>query len=216
MEANLAIETGKLVDLSEQQLVSCMENPLQCGGTGGCEGATQWLGFEYAVNNGMTTQDSYPYTGSDSTCNQGKIKKVAKFAGFSRLPTNDYDALLTAVATKGPIAVSVAADAWSFYDSGIYNGNCGTTINHAVTAVGYGTDPKHGNYWIIRNSWGESWGESGHIRIAREKSAADVKCGVDKHPEQGSGCKGGPTEITVCGLCGIYSDSSYIYGGSLQ
>ena len=115
------------------------------------------------------------------------------------------------------MAVSVAADQWSFYESGIFDGDgdCGYVINHAVTAVGYGTDKNGNNYWIVRNSWGESWGENGYIRVAREKSAAEVKCGIDKDPSSGSGCEGGPSEIKVCGVCGILSDSSYPVGANI-
>lgn len=84
-----------------------------------------------------------------------------------------------------------------------------------MTAIGYGSDPDLGNYWLIRNSWSESWGESGYMRLAREESAEDVKCENDTNPSSGSGCEGGPETIQVCGLCGVYSDSSYPTGGKL-
>ena len=65
--------------------------------------------------------------------------------------------------------------------------------------VGYGTEQR-GDYWIVRNSWGPAWGEKGFIRVARQ---LQPPCGMDKHPEQGIGCKGGPSEVKVCGTCGI-------------
>jgi len=215
LESHIAIQTGKLFDFSEQQLVSCAPNPNQCGGTGGCEGSTQWLAFDYAKTAGITTTASWPYHARDDACDTTKITKVATIVGYVRLPTNDYNSLLTAVATQGPIAISVAATEWQFYSDGVYNGDCGAEINHAVTLVGYGTDANDGDYWIIRNSWSSGWGEGGYMRVAKEKSAADVKCEIDYNPASGSGCKGGPDQIEVCGICGMYSDSSYPTGGKL-
>ena len=125
---------------------------------------------------------------------------------------------MQAAVDMGPITVAVDAEsaAFKFYKSGIFyrTDKCGTDLNHAITLVGYnstGTRP----YWIVRNSWGESWGEKGYIRVSREKSSADVKCGIDKDPASGSGCEGGPSEIKVCGVCGILSDSSYPVGANI-
>jgi len=143
--------------------------------------------------------------------------KVATIEDFVKLPENDYNALINAVNTQGPIAISVAASQWFSYDSGVYNdyAGCGTEIDHAVVLVGYGVDPQYGPYWLVRNSWSENWGEEGYIRIAREASATDVKCDIDYNPSQGDGCSGGPSQITVCGYCGILSDSSYPTGGKV-
>lgn len=131
---------GKLFDLAPQEYVSCMANPKQCGGTGGCEGATQWLLFDYAQKNGITLESSYPYTMRDTKCDKSKIKPVAGIEGYVRLPTNDYDALMAAL-QLGPVAISVSAS-WSAYESGIFDDveACGTTIDHGVVAVGYGTE----------------------------------------------------------------------------
>lgn len=215
LESHIAIQSGKLLEFSEQQLVDCVQNPQHCGGSGGCQGATQPLGFEYVKNaGGVINRSEYQYTARDGTCKAAEHSKIATIEGHTNLPTNDYNALLETIATKGPVSISVAATAWQFYDSGIYNGNCGATINHAVVLVGYGEE--NGNkFWIIRNSWGTGWGEHGHIRVKREDSAADVKCQTDYNPGDGSGCEGGPSQITVCGICGMYSDSSIPFGGKL-
>jgi len=161
----------------------------------------------------LMLQSVYPYAGRDSACDASKVgQKSIVTDGFVQLPINDYNALMNAVTNIGPVAISVDATNFHLYKSGVFNGikgKCGSTINHAVTAVGYGTDAKLGNYWIVRNSWAKSFGEQGYIRIAREKSAADVTCEIDYSPASGSGCDGGPTEITVCGMCGMYADSSY-------
>jgi len=84
---------------------------------------------------------------------------------------NDYDALLHAVATVGPMVVNVDAAAWKSYESGVFNGcdySSNIDINHVVVLDGYGSDPVLGDYWLIRNSWGTSYGENGYIRLARE------------------------------------------------
>jgi cathepsin L len=215
LESHIALQTGKLLSFSEQQLVDCAENPQHCGGTGGCSGSTQWLAFNYTQNNGIVSQKDYPYREADQKCVASNKNRVASIEGFVRLPENDYNSLITALATTGPVAISVAASEWQFYSRGVYNGNCGTEIDHAVTAVGYGVDPRYGPYWLIRNSWSEYWGEKGYIRIMREASAADVECDIDYNPSAGSACEGGPKEITVCGFCGILSDSSIPVGGKL-
>ena len=215
LESHVAIQTGKLLAMSEQQLVDCVQNPQHCGGTGGCEGATEELGFDYVHKaGGIIARDNYKYTAVDGTCKDTKNPKIASIEGFTQLKTNDYDALMVALANQGPVSISVAASAWSFYSSGIFSQNCGTDINHAVVAVGYGVE-KGKKFWIVRNSWGTGWGENGYIRIMRENSAKDVKCAVDYNPADGSGCDGGPSQITVCGECGMYADSSMPFGGKL-
>mmetsp|Transcript_72891 Transcript_72891/g.115007 ORF Transcript_72891/g.115007 Transcript_72891/m.115007 type:complete len:107 (-) Transcript_72891:75-395(-) len=75
--------------------------------------------------------------------------------------------------------------------------------------MGYGHDPNlNEDYWLIRNSWGANWGEMGYIRLFRHADA-QAWCGTDYSPEEGNGCSGGPSQVPVCGMCGILSDSSY-------
>lgn len=215
LESHVAIETGKLLELSPQQLVSCAPNPDSCGGTGGCEGSVQWLGFNYTINQGgLGLETDYPYNGRDGTCTEG-IKPAAGITGYVRLPANDYTALMNAVATIGPIAISVDAG-WQAYSGGVWNcakgGTCGTTIDHAVVLVGYGTDAKGGDYYLVRNSWGERWGEDGYIRLHRSDDDSN-NCGTDKNPADGTTCKPYPKTQEVCGISGILSDSSYPTGG---
>lgn len=89
--------------------------------------------------------------------------------------------------------------------------DCGADLNHAVQLVGYGTDKETGlDYFLVRNSWGEAWGEEGYIRLARSD-----KCAVDKTPLDGTGCEGGPEKLTVCGTCGMLFSSSYPVGAFL-
>lgn len=91
------------------------------------------------------------------------------------------------------------------YESGIFDG-CGkdAIIDHAVTAMGYGEE--NGNkFWLIQNSWGDDWGEAGHIRLHRHD--ADEYCGMNTKPELGVACKGDTDPVPVCGMCGVLFDS---------
>jgi len=212
LESHLAIATGSPAPkLSAQQIVSCAPNPDQCGGTGGCQGSIQTLGFNYTSTAGITTEADYPYSGRTGTCQQSKIKAVAKNDGFIKLKVNDYASLASAVATKGPVAISLAAGSfgWQLYGGGILT-SCDCDMDHAVQLVGYGTDSGKG-YWLVRNSWGGGWGESGYIRIQRFGEGKEPTC-TDKTPGDGEACKGDTKPRTYGGLCGIMGSSSYPTG----
>jgi len=214
VESSLAIATGNLSILSPQNVVSCTPNPDHCGGTGGCNGAIAELGFDYIKGSGIATEANWPYKATTGTCNEAQHTKVATVTGCVKLAENNYTDLLTAVATIGPIAVSVDAKKWNSYTKGIYNG-CDTEvdydIDHAVQLVGYGTENGTA-YWIVRNSWGPNWGEAGYIRLLRHTDGSSQWCKQDITPSDGSGCDGGPATVTVCGECGIWYDSSYPTG----
>lgn len=216
IESMYFLKTGSLVELSEQQIASCTSNPLDCGGTGGCEGGTAEVAFQSIITvGGIASEWTYPYisyNGTDYACRLNSshftFSPVAKLRSYVKLPTNDQNALMQAVATIGPIAISVDASAWSFYETGVFSG-CNMKspdIDHAVQLVGYGTDSKLGDYWIVRNSWTPTWGEAGFIRIQR---TANPVCGVDPTPGDGTACKPYPANVTVCGMCGMLSDSAY-------
>jgi len=193
-------------------MVSCTPNPQHCGGTGGCAGATSELGYQYVVDKSISSEKDYPYRAQTGRCDETK-PKVVKASGFVKLPENNYTALVTAIATIGPMAVSVDAGPWMSYSSGVFSG-CGThvDINHAVQAVGYGTAAGK-DYWIVRNSWGAFWGESGYIRLLRHSDGDMSKwCNIDHNPADGTGCDGGPPQVTACGSCGIWYDTSYATG----
>jgi len=212
LESHYAIATGEAAPvLSPQQIVSCAPNPDHCGGTGGCAGSTQPLAFNYTETAGITTEADYPYAGSTGTCQSTKIKPVAQNTGYVQLPTNNYTDLITAVATKGPVAISVAAGGmgWQLYFGGIMSGSNNYDMDHAVQLVGYGTDNGK-DYWLVRNSWG-SWGEKGYIRLARFGEGKEP-CGTDKTPQDGDACAGDTKSRTYCGECGIMSASAYPTG----
>jgi cathepsin L len=225
IESHLAISTGKLFDLSTQQIATCTPNPNQCGGQGNCAGATAELAFEYMTNSaGLYDEFQYPYTeyyGQEAQCvlPTNTVPK-AKISGYVKLQENNYAQLLNAVANYGPIAVSVDASSWHSYSSGIFNGcnQLNPDINHAVVLMGYGTDEQtNQDYWLIRNSWSASWGESGYIRLLRRRRTNNLgeeeeNCGLDVTPQDGTACSGQTQPVKVCGTCGILYDSSYPTG----
>lgn len=211
--------------LSAQDLISCTKNPDNCGGTGGCDGATEPLAFAEVKKNGIPFEKQYPLTSDKGepfwgdTCNKELIGSNRVFIDdWVVLPENDHYALMNALFLKGPVSVSVAASSWFAYESGVFDG-CNDdqgepdfVSNHAVLAMGYGKDRESGySYWLLKNTWGEDWGEKGFIRLKRSKSAAESQqtCGWDAHPEDGSGCDGGPPSVWVCGHCAVLYDSSY-------
>jgi cathepsin L len=219
IESSVFLNTGKMPILSPQNIVSCTPNPQHCGGTGGCDGATPELAFNYTKSKNIASEQDYPYQARTGTCKEGK--KTATVDGYVKLGENDYNDLVQAVANVGPIAVSVDANSWGSYSSGVFTG-CpkaprNVIIDHAVQLVGYGTDATRKlDYWIVRNSWGGSWGEKGYIRMEKHSDGDKSKwCAIDNRPQDGSGCDGGPPQVTVCGSCGIWYDNSYATGGKL-
>jgi len=202
--------------LSPQQLVNCVPNPKHCGGTGGCSGATPEVGYDYLASCGGQTKESlYPYTARDGPCKFDKTRTppAVSVTGYVKIEENNYTAVMNAIALVGPIAISVEADTWFSYSRGVLPASgCNlqsTDIDHNVQLVGYGTEGGQ-DYWIVRNSWGGSWGEAGYIRLAR--AADGTPCSPDKSPGDGSACLPYPAEVTVCGTCGILYDTCYPVG----
>jgi len=226
IESHVAINTNKLYDLSPQQIATCTPNPLECGGKGNCQGATAELAFDYVANSGgLYDEFQLPYTeyyGVEAQCVLPSDTPRATISGYTKLEENNYEQLMYAVTTVGPIAVSVDASEWHSYSSGIFNGcnQSNPDINHAVVLVGYGTDYTSGqDYWLVRNSWSASWGESGYIRLLRQTRNIydddnDETCGMDITPQDGTACAGDNQPVKVCGTCGILYDSSYPTGAN--
>jgi len=177
LEGQEAIVNGKLPDCSEQQLVDC--DP----GSSGCNGGLMTAAFTYIKGqgkHGIDTQTSYPYTARDGTCDKSKTGDendvCSVINGYTELPGGDESALQDAVANIGPISIAANASPWSSYSGGIFDGSCSNALNHGIAMVGFNTAE---NYWIIRNSWGTSWGENGYMRMVMGKNLcgiADMTC----------------------------------------
>merc|ERR1712165_404499 len=115
---------------------------------------------------------------------------VAKIEGYARTPTNDYKALMNAVAKHGPTVIAAAASTWSLYEGGVFSPRNPHSpnswdLNHGIVVEGYGTDEASGeDYWLVRNSWGTTWGEHGYIRLKRVDpdtlNHPDDDCGSDE------------------------------------
>jgi len=177
------ISTGKLVSLSEQQLVDCSG----AQGNQGCNGGLMDQAFEYIIqNNGITSEAAYPYTAMDGNCNTA-VKSVTTIAGYTDVTSGDEAALLKAI-NVGPVSVAIEADqaCFQFYSGGVLSDpSCGTQLDHGVLAVGYGTLSGQ-DYYIVKNSWGTSWGtQNGYVLIARNTD----ECGIATENSYPTGAK---------------------------
>jgi hypothetical protein len=166
-----AIAGHPLEKLSMQQLVDCDLNDYGCNG-GMPENAFRWI----ISNGGLDSYSSYPYHGYRSRCAAPK-KPVVRIASFGFITTNDDEnAMMTSLTKSGPPSIGVDAGIWQVYRGGVITKNCGTTLDHAVQLVGYGT-VNDLPVWIVRNSWGTNWGVSGYIYLKRGGNV----CGVGSH-----------------------------------
>ncbi|CAB3372230.1 Hypothetical predicted protein [Cloeon dipterum] len=170
-------KTGELVSLSEQDLIDCSLKY----DNNGCNGGWMDNAFLYVMENkGIDTEDAYPYEGHDGKCRFNASNIGATDFGLVDIQEGDEDKLKEAVATIGPVSVAIDAgtNSFMFYSEGVYyEPECSQDyLDHGVLAVGYGTDEKTGmDYWIVKNSWGTSWGEKGYIKMARNKNN---NCGI--------------------------------------
>lgn len=180
IEGAMAQSTGKLATFAEQQLVDCSS----MYGNHGCNGGLMDNAFKYVMSKGLTTSDNYPYTAKDGSCNSTAVsKKVAHISSYKDVSANNTDALKTA-ATQRVVSVAIQANAIMQYTGGVFdNPACGTQLNHGVSVVGYGNDSAtKKDYWIVRNSWGGSWGEQGYIRMLIQPGMTKGECGINMDP----------------------------------
>lgn len=187
IEGQWYLQKKELVPLSEQNLVDCdhqcePNDPNVCNA--GCGGGLMWLSFQHIVNaGGIATEKAYPYTAKNGQCHYNETMRGATVSSWKMLPTNE-DELAAWLAANGPVAVAVNASWLQFYTKGISDpAMCNPDgLNHAVLLVGYGTGKslfgKEKKYWIVKNSWGTSWGEHGYFRILRGHN----RCGISAVP----------------------------------
>jgi len=173
LEGAVAISKKRLVSLSEQELVDCSTPE----GNEGCNGGLMDQAFQYVMSYGLCTEATYAYTAADGTCSNTTCTKSLNpgdISGFKDLPTDE--SVFVAAVAQQPVSIAIEADqdVFQFYSSGVLDdSSCGTNLDHGVLLVGYGTDAGK-DYWIVKNSWGATWGESGYIRFIRNKN----QCGL--------------------------------------
>eukprot|EP00121_Abeoforma_whisleri_P001211 Awhi_evm1s1078 len=174
LEACYKKKYGKQALLSEQQVLDCSKKNFGCGG------GLMDLVFKYVEKaGGLDTEKEYPYRARQQrSCKAIKEDEIAPVHSFVDVAQGDEEALKEALATVAPVSVAIDASHWSFqfYHKGVYNEvQCSSTqLDHGVLAVGYGS--MHGkDYWIVKNSWGASWGQKGYLLMSRNK---DNQCGI--------------------------------------
>ena len=177
LEAMTFRKTGILTSLSEQNLIDCSSKY----GNGGCHGGLMDAAFQYIKDNqGIDTEQSYPYEAEDNVCRYNPRHKGAADVGFVDVAAGSEAALAVALATQGPCSVAIDASrrSFQFYSRGVYRDEeCSPVkLDHGVLAVGYGLEAETGEeYWLVKNSWTSGWGDEGYIKIARNEGNM---CGI--------------------------------------
>jgi len=172
IEGLWAKKTGDLVSLSEQQLVDCSA----AQGDHGCNGGMMDFAFEYVMLNGICSEADYPYQAQRESC--AACNTAAEVTGCYDVPTQNAKVMMQAVAMQ-PVSIAIEADqpSFRFYESGVYDDpGCGSNLDHGVLVVGYTEDA-----WIVKNSWGPSWGDGGYIYLSRANTQ-EGQCGLLLQP----------------------------------
>ncbi|XP_037915980.1 procathepsin L-like isoform X1 [Hermetia illucens] len=175
IEGHVFRKTGQLINLSEQNLIDCSTNY----GNTGCDGGYHDYGYEYIIDNhGISKAEPYPYIEKQEQCHYRPAQRATTIKGYVTIPPGNETLIKEVVATLGPVAASVNAgpDSFQLYKGGIYDDEeCNKDeVNHEILIVGYGSE-KGKDYWIIKNSWTDKWGEKGYMRLPRN---ANSFCGI--------------------------------------
>ena len=169
-------QNGKLLSFSEQQIVDCDTDEDE-----GCNGGWHYLAIEYAGKNGLELETDYPYTARDGKCKYDSSKAVKTNKGYAYVTANNTNELKTALANIGPVSVAIEADqsVFQFYSRGVISAGCGADLDHAVLTVGY-TKVGVLEAFIVKNSWGKSWGDQGYVMIStiQQLNRGQGACGI--------------------------------------
>jgi len=176
IEGAYFVKYKTLIKLSEQNLIDCNRN--EKGGNFGCNGGDMAVAFKYLnLNRGINPLSKYPYTGRDgSRCFYNSTYNVTSLANYQFLPAGNETLMMYALNEKGPFSCAIDSSLASFqsYKSGIYNDPaCSRALNHGMLLVGYGTENGI-DYWLIKNSYGTSWGLRGYMKLQRGVN----RCGI--------------------------------------
>merc|ERR1719446_1096898 len=156
LEGAWEIGTGTLTSMSEQQLVDCSTQ------NSGCNGGSMDSAFQYAEGVAVATESSYPYTARDGSCKSSYTTAIPRGGVSGYQDVSRSASSLQSALQQQPLSVAIQADQSVFqrYSGGVITSGCGSQLDHGVTAVGYNSD-----YFIVKNSWGASWGNSGYVYI---------------------------------------------------
>merc|ERR1712187_363547 len=170
VEGRWEVATGSLKSLSEQQLVDCSKQ------NSGCNGGLMDYAFSFYRTTSIASESSYPYTARDGTCKSSYTTAIPSGGVTGYTDCSGSSSLQSALQT-GPVSVAVQADQSAFqrYSSGILSSGCGTNLDHGVLAAGLNTAQ---GYYLVKNSWGSSWGDNGYLKI----STSGNVCGITSQP----------------------------------
>lgn len=166
------IKTRKLVSLSEQNIMDCTNNTKY--DQDACEGGWPYVALQYIIDNkGIDTEESYPYEGKNDVCRYNAAHAGATVQSYVQIQSGNEKELMEAVTKYGPVSVGIqCTNNFQLYLGGVLvDPLCDQnrdTIDHAVLVVGYGTENGQ-DYWLVKNSWAEDWGDEGYIKMARNK-----------------------------------------------
>uniref|UniRef100_A0A6P4EBQ2 Cathepsin L1 n=1 Tax=Drosophila rhopaloa TaxID=1041015 RepID=A0A6P4EBQ2_DRORH len=181
LEAHLAKKYSRLVPLSPKHLVDCVPSLIN-----NCKGGWVSVAFNYVRDNGIATKQSYPYEPKVGACRLKNIRRPGIIRGHVTLTSRDERELAEVVYNIGPVAVSIDhlhVEFEQYFGGFLSIPTCRSdklNLSHSVLIVGFGTHPRWGDYWIIKNSYGTAWGESGYFKLARN---ANNMCGVATLPQ---------------------------------
>ena len=180
LESAWAQAGNPLTTFSEQQLMDCST------ANNGCGGGMAYRAFQYLEESGgIMTEEDYPYTARDGTCHDDSDQYVGYLTSYVTVESRGSATILADAVAGRPVAVSIDASesSFNFYSGGVYDEpRCSSSYhNHAVLVVGYGTEDGK-DYWLVKNSWGPAWGESGYIKMTRDNTDQCAIASIPYYP----------------------------------
>ncbi|KAI5632392.1 papain family cysteine protease domain-containing protein [Phthorimaea operculella] len=178
IEAAYALKHGQLLSFSEQQILDCDPESVGCGSGGFPTKALDYL----QSAGGIELESDYPYEIRKDQCRYNPSQVKATVTGQNPIDLSEVDATKQALVNYGPLSIGVDSDTWQYYTGGLHDCPDTESVNHAVLLIGYGTSEDGRPYWLIKNSWGQRWGEGGYIRIPQTGTNDNHVCAMAASP----------------------------------